>query len=85
MRDLVDRMLTMIDRGSWSAEGGDLRFGIEIARARIDFDTMTPTIGLAFERLTAAIEATIAAERARRMIEVVGETSQPPPFCSSIV
>ncbi len=80
MRDLVDRMLTMIDRGSWSAEGDDLRFGITIAQARIDFDTMTPTIGLAFERLAAAIEATIAAERARRMIEVAGVTSQPPPL-----
>lgn len=80
MRDLVDRMLTMIDRGSWSAEGGDLRFGIEIAHTRIDFETMTPTIGLAFERLAAAIEATIAAERARRMVEVAGATSQPPPL-----
>ncbi|WP_375393055.1 hypothetical protein [uncultured Sphingomonas sp.] len=80
MRDLVDRMLTMIDRGSWSAEGDDLRFGITIAQARIDFDTMTPTVGLAFERLAATIEATIAAERARRMIEVAGVTSQPPPL-----
>lgn len=42
MRDLVDRMLTMIDRGPWSDEGGDLRFGIEIAHTRIDFETMTP-------------------------------------------
>lgn len=80
MRDLVDWMLTMIGRSSWSAEGDDLRFGITIAQARIDFDTMTPTIGLAFERLAAAIEATIAAERARRMIEVAGVTSQPPPL-----
>lgn len=80
MRDLVDRMLTMIDRGSWSAEGGDPRFGITIAQARIDFDTMTPTVGLAFERLAAAIEATIAAERARRMIEAAGVTLQPPPL-----
>ena len=80
MRDLVDRMLTMIGRGSWSAEGDDLRFGITIAHARIDFEPMAPTVGLAFERLAAAIEATIAAERARRMVEVAGVTSQPPPL-----
>lgn len=80
MRDLVDRMLAMIDRGSWSAEGDDLHFGITIAQARIDFQTMTTTVGLAFERLAAAIEATIDTERARRMIEVAGVTSQPLPL-----
>jgi|GEM_PF-6962928 len=80
MRDLVDRMLTMIDRGSWFAEGGDLRFSISFAHARIDFDTMKPTVGLAFERLAVAIEATVTAQRARGMIEVAGVTSQPPPL-----
>ena len=80
MRDLVDQMLAMIDRGSWSAEGNGLRFGITIAQARIDFEAMTPTIGLAFEQLAAAIEATIAAERARRMIAVAEGTSQLPPL-----
>ena len=80
MRDLVDRMLTMIDRGSWSAAGGDLRFGITVAHARIDFETIPPTAGLGFERWAGAGAAPIAAVRARRMIEVAGVTSQSPPL-----
>ncbi|WP_232089615.1 hypothetical protein [Sphingomonas sp. HMP6] len=71
-------MLAMVDRGAWSADGDEERFGIAITGARIEFDTTTTSIGLAFEQLAAAIEATIAVERARRMIEAAGAEPQLP-------
>lgn len=84
MRDLVDRMLAMIDRRSWSIDGSDQAFCVNIADLRIAFDIATPAIGLAFEQLAMAIEATIAAGRARRMIVAAGMGSQPlPPWLVS--
>lgn len=80
MRDLVVQMLTIIDRRSWSAEGCDQRVGITIGSVTIDVDPADPLVGLAFERLASAIEATIAAERARRMIEAAGIAAQPLPL-----
>lgn len=77
MRDLVEHMLDPIDPGSWSVHGNDHRFGVTVVGAQVDFDTAAPTIGLAFEQLTTAIEAELAVERARRMIEVA---SQPLPL-----
>ncbi len=78
MRDLVDQMLRMIDRGSWSVEGGDQRIGVTIAGTCIDLAPAEPAVGLAFERLASAIEATIAVERAARMIEAVGAVGSLP-------
>lgn len=80
MRDLVEQMLAMVARGSWTAEDGDARFSVTIANAPVEFNITVPTIALAFERLAAAVEATIAAERARGMIDVAGMTSQPLPL-----
>lgn len=80
MRDLVDRMLAMIDRRSWSIDGGGEHFAIAIAEVRIDFAAETPSVDLAFERLASAVEAAITFERARRMIEVTDRGTQPLPL-----
>ena len=80
MRDLVERMLESIDRRSWSVDGSDHRFGVTIGGTPIAFDDAAP-IGLAFEQLTTAVEAAIAGERVRRMIDAAGLPSQPLPLC----
>lgn len=66
MRHVIDQMLAMIDRGSWSLDGGEQRFAVTIAKARIDFDTEARSTGLAPERLACAVEAAITAEGARQ-------------------
>ena len=80
MRDLVGQMLATIDRESWSLDGNDQRFIITVAEAHVHFDCKTAAIGLAFEHLAAAIEATIAVERVNLMIDTAGIESKLPPL-----
>lgn len=80
MRHVIDQMLAMIDRRSWSFDGGGQHFSVTIAQTRIDFDTEAPTTGLTVERLAGAIEAAITAERARHMLALAEATDQPLPL-----
>ena len=80
MRDLVDQMLTGIDRKAWSIDGSEQRFGVTIAGARIEFDTTILTASLAFEQLASLVEAAISTARVRDMIDAAGMTSQPLPL-----
>lgn len=72
MQDLIDQMLKLVNRQSWSMMGRDTRVEVTIAKVKISFDFTDTLAGLAFEQLASAIEATIAVDRARRMIEAVG-------------
>ncbi len=80
MRHVIDQMLAMIDRRSWSLEGGEQRFAVTIAKTRIDFDTEAPSTGLALERLACAVEAAISAERARQMLALAEAANEPLPL-----
>lgn len=80
MRDLVDQLVAMADRRSWSIDGNDEAFCVRIAEAQIAFDRGCQDVELAFERLAEAIEATIAVERARGMVQAAAMASHPVPL-----
>ena len=80
MRELADQMLEAVDRRAWSVDGNAGVFQVTLGGASIMFDTPAPAVSLSFERLAEAIEATIACERAQRMIEAVGAPEQKVPL-----
>jgi hypothetical protein len=80
MRDVVDQMLSLLDRRLWSVTGSAGTVHVTIAGTTIDLDTTAPGVELAFERLAAAIEAIIAPERVRLMLEATEMTSEPIPL-----
>ncbi|WP_242154041.1 hypothetical protein [Sphingomonas sp. BAUL-RG-20F-R05-02] len=80
MRDLVEQMLTSFDIPLPTVIGSERRFRVAVGGQPIHFDTSRTAIGLSFEKLGAAIEARVSAERVSRMINSCGLASQPLPL-----
>lgn len=80
MRDLIDQMLSMLDRQSWSIDEGGDHLSVTLAGTRLEFDAGASTNTFVFEKLAEAIRWALAVQRARRMIEAAGMTSEPVPL-----